>query len=84
MKAVPQDKVRNFRNDMYVVSEALRLMQKSNNPQFSTADAAILKNYKGHVDNATKFIPIMGEGRCGAGTRNGHDDWMEADRGYCG
>jgi inorganic phosphate transporter, PiT family len=57
LKAVPQDKVRNFRNDMYVVSEALRLMQKSNKPQFSTADAAILKNYKGHIDNATKFIP---------------------------
>jgi PiT family inorganic phosphate transporter len=57
LKAVPQDKVRNFRNDMYVVSEALRLMQKSKNPQFSTADAAILKNYKTHIDNATKFIP---------------------------
>ncbi len=28
LKAVPQDKVRNFRNDMYVVDEALRLMQK--------------------------------------------------------
>ena len=39
LKAVPQDKVRNFRNDMYVVSEALRLMQKSGNPVFSTADA---------------------------------------------
>jgi inorganic phosphate transporter, PiT family len=57
LKEVPQDKVRNFRNDMYVVSEALRLMQKSGKPQFSTADAAILKNYKGHIDNATKFIP---------------------------
>ena len=57
LKAVPQDKVRNFRNDMYVVSEALRLMQKANNPKFSTADAAILKNYKTHIDNATKFIP---------------------------
>jgi PiT family inorganic phosphate transporter len=57
LKAVPQDKVRNFRNDMYVVSEALRLMQKSGNPQFSTADAAVIKNYKKHIDNATKFIP---------------------------
>src|SRR5580692_7597162 len=57
LKAVPQDKVRNFRNDMYVVSEGLRLMQKSGTPQFSTADAAVLKNYKGHIDNATKFIP---------------------------
>ena len=57
LKAVPQDKVRNFRNDMYVVSEALRLMQKSGQPKFSAADAAVLKNYKGHIDNATKFIP---------------------------
>ena len=57
LKAVPQDKVRNFRNDMYVVSEGLRLMQKSGNPKFSTADAAVIKNYKTHIDNATKFIP---------------------------
>ncbi len=57
LKAVPQDKVRNFRNDMYVVSEALRLMQKSHKPVFSTADTAILANYKKHIDGATKFIP---------------------------
>jgi PiT family inorganic phosphate transporter len=57
LKAVPQDKVRNFRNDMYVVSEALRLMQKSGNPKFAAADAAVLKNYKTHIDGATKFIP---------------------------
>jgi inorganic phosphate transporter, PiT family len=57
LKAVPQDQVRNFRNDMYVVSEALRLMQKSGNPKFTTADAAVIKNYKAHIDNATKFIP---------------------------
>ena len=57
LQCVPQDKVRNFRNDMYVVSEALRLMQKSGNPKFAAADAAVLKNYKTHIDNATKFIP---------------------------
>jgi PiT family inorganic phosphate transporter len=57
LKAVPQDKVRNFRNDLYVVSEALRLMQKSHYPVFSDADTAIIANYKKHVDNATKFIP---------------------------
>jgi PiT family inorganic phosphate transporter len=61
LKAVPQDKVRNFRNDMYVVSEALRLMQKSGKPEFSAADAAVLKNYKSHIDNATKFIPSWGK-----------------------
>jgi len=57
LKAVPQEKVRNFRNDMYVVSEALRLMQKSHKPEFSTADAAVIANYKTHIDAATKFIP---------------------------
>ena len=57
LKRVPQGDVRNFRNDMYVVSEALRLMQKSGQPQFSAADAATLANYKTHIDNATKFIP---------------------------
>jgi PiT family inorganic phosphate transporter len=54
---VPNDRVRNFRNDMYLVSEALRLMQKTGNPKFAAGDAAILKNYKKHIDNATKFIP---------------------------
>jgi PiT family inorganic phosphate transporter len=57
LKSVPQDKVRNFRNDMYVVSEALRLMNKTHQPAFSAADSAILANYKKHIDNATKFIP---------------------------
>src|SRR5450755_4755379 len=30
---IPNDRVRNFRNDMYLVSEALRLMQKSHKPE---------------------------------------------------
>ena len=54
---VPQANVRNFRNDMYIVSESLRLMQKSGTPVFPAGDQAILANYKKHVDNATKFIP---------------------------
>ena len=58
LKQVPHERVRNFRNDMYVVSEALRLMQKSGNPAFAAADVAVLKNYKSHVDKATRFIPL--------------------------
>jgi inorganic phosphate transporter, PiT family len=54
---VPADRVRNFRNDMYPVSEALRWMQKSGTPQFAPADRAVLTNYKQHIDQATKFIP---------------------------
>ena len=58
MKNIPNDRVRNFRNDMYLISEAIRLMQKSHNPTFSTADTAILANYKNHIDHATRFIPL--------------------------
>jgi PiT family inorganic phosphate transporter len=54
---VPNDRVRNFRNDMYLVSEALRLMQKSKKPQFTAAETAVINNYKAHIDKATKFIP---------------------------
>jgi inorganic phosphate transporter, PiT family len=57
LAAVPRDQVRNFRNDMYLVSEAIRLMQKSGKPAISAGDNAILKNYKGHIDKATRFIP---------------------------
>ena len=39
LKAVPQDQVRNFRNDLYVVSESIRLMRRSGTPHFSAADA---------------------------------------------
>jgi len=57
LKNVPNDRVRNFRNDLYLVSEALRLTQKSGQPKFSADDAAILANYKKHVDYSTRFIP---------------------------
>jgi len=56
LRSIPQDQIRNFRNDMYLVSEALRLMQKSQ-VSISATDTATLMNYKKHVDYATKFIP---------------------------
>src|SRR5580698_468983 len=57
LRYIPQDQVRNFRNDMYLVSEALRTMQKSNLKTISAPDEAVLTNYKKHIDYATKFIP---------------------------
>jgi PiT family inorganic phosphate transporter len=56
-KAVPSGQQANVRNDMYVASEAIRLMQKSKNPAFTPAENATLTNYKAKVDKATKFIP---------------------------
>jgi PiT family inorganic phosphate transporter len=58
LSKVPNDRVRNFRNDMYLTSEALRLIQAKGHAQFSGSDAAVLANYKKHVDLATRFIPI--------------------------
>jgi PiT family inorganic phosphate transporter len=58
LSKVPRTQVRNFRNDMYLVSEALRLMQKSHKPALSAPDVAVLKDYKKHVDRATRFIPL--------------------------
>jgi inorganic phosphate transporter, PiT family len=57
LKNVPNDRVRNFRNDLYLVSEVLRLTAKTGQPKFAPADAAVLANYKKHVDHSTRFIP---------------------------
>jgi PiT family inorganic phosphate transporter len=57
MSKIPNDKVRNFRNDMYVASGALRLMKKNKQPDISASDWQGLDNYKRHVDKATSFIP---------------------------
>jgi PiT family inorganic phosphate transporter len=43
---------------MYLASEALRLMQKNPSIQISQGDWAVLKNYKTHIDHATRFIPL--------------------------
>ena len=57
LKAVPPKDQTNVRNDMYVASEAIRLMQKTGNPAFTAEENAGLKKYKSQVDKATKFIP---------------------------
>ena len=56
-KSVPAQDQTNVRNDMYVASEAIRLMRKNNTPGFTAEENAALKNYKSKVDKATKFIP---------------------------
>jgi PiT family inorganic phosphate transporter len=58
LKNIPNDRVRNFRNDMYLISESIHLMQKNGKPEFAPADAAVLANYKKHIDHSTRFIPL--------------------------
>ena len=56
-KDVPAGQQTNVRNDMYVASEAIRLMQKNHNPAFTADENKALTAYKTRVDKATKFIP---------------------------
>src|SRR5580704_5303610 len=57
LSKIPNDVVGNTRNDMYLVSEALRLLVKDKEADLSGDDIATLNAYKQSLDNATKFIP---------------------------
>jgi PiT family inorganic phosphate transporter len=54
---MPTDSVGNARNDMYLVSEALRFLVKDKEADLSAQDVSTLNAYKGSLDGATKFIP---------------------------
>jgi PiT family inorganic phosphate transporter len=64
-KSVPAQEQTNVRNDMYIASEGIRLLLKSDaslvkehkTPVFNSTETAVLTNYKGKLDKATKFIP---------------------------
>ena len=55
---IPAATVGNTRNDMYLASEAVRLLMKDKESDLSKDDVATLNKYKGSLDNATKFIPF--------------------------
>jgi inorganic phosphate transporter, PiT family len=54
---VPPELVDNVRNNMYLVSEAIRLMEKSKQPAFTADDRAVIDSYMQQLNHATKFIP---------------------------
>jgi PiT family inorganic phosphate transporter len=56
LRDVPAGMQANVRNQMYLASEAIRLMPKYG-PKMSAADTAVLTNYRGWLDKSTKFIP---------------------------
>jgi inorganic phosphate transporter, PiT family len=57
LKDVPANRQGNLRNEMYVVSEAIRIIEKTGHAQFNADDNKIIENYKKHIDLSTKFIP---------------------------
>ncbi|WP_337266310.1 inorganic phosphate transporter [Oryzifoliimicrobium ureilyticus] len=57
LTAVPTHLVTNIRNDIYLIGEALKLIDKQNLLKMEPTDLQAVKNYHSAVDNATKFIP---------------------------
>jgi PiT family inorganic phosphate transporter len=54
---VPEDQIGNTRNDMYLASEAFRLLAKDKESELSPLEIGTLNAYKKSLDNSTKFIP---------------------------
>jgi PiT family inorganic phosphate transporter len=57
LAGVPQGMHANVRNQMYLASETLQLMEKNGGPAIAPADAAVLAKYQGFLSKSTKFIP---------------------------
>jgi len=55
---MPAEAVGNTRNDMYLVSEAIRFLMKDKENDLDKEEVAKLSAYKGSLDNATRFIPV--------------------------
>ncbi len=55
---VPADAVSNVRNDMYLISEAIRFLDKDAAVKLDADSRANLKAFKKQIDDATKFIPL--------------------------
>ncbi len=55
---IPAASVANVRNDMYLVSEALRFLMKDKENALTKQEVAVLNTYKKELDAATRFIPI--------------------------
>jgi inorganic phosphate transporter, PiT family len=54
----PLDKVQNVRNDMYLASEALRVLAKDKESELSAEEKEQIGEFKKQLDYATKFIPL--------------------------
>ena len=53
----PFDKVQNMRNDMYLTSEAARILAKDKESELKPEEVSTLNAYKKQLDLSTKFIP---------------------------
>ncbi len=56
IQRVPAGVTQNMRNDMYMASDAIRLLPQAG-AKFTPAEDATLKAYRGQLDSGTRFIP---------------------------
>jgi inorganic phosphate transporter, PiT family len=54
----PLERVQNLRNDMYLDSEALRVLAKDKESELTADDKKALGDFKKQLDYSTKFIPL--------------------------
>ncbi|HXW19261.1 MAG TPA: anion permease, partial [Roseiarcus sp.] len=54
----PLDKVENLRNDMYLTSEAFRVLTKDKENELTAAEKGQIADFKKELDLSTKFIPL--------------------------
>jgi PiT family inorganic phosphate transporter len=58
LSKVPAQAMGNVRNDMYLTSETIRLMDKNKVGNFDADTTGKLQLFKQQIDNATRFIPL--------------------------
>ena len=58
LAAVPAEAVGNVRNDMYLTSETIRLMDKGKVGNFDADTQGKLQLFKQQIDSSTRFIPL--------------------------
>ncbi len=54
----PLEKVQNVRNDMYLASEAMRVLSKDKESELTADEKRQIGEFKKQLDYATKFIPL--------------------------
>ncbi len=79
-KDVPGNQQTNVRNDMYVASEAIRLMQKAKKPAFSAGRERGADQLQRQSRQGYQVHSDLGEGCGGTGAGHGHDGGLEAHR----
>jgi PiT family inorganic phosphate transporter len=57
LRKVPAAETPNVRNDMYLVGDGLRLLQKSKTAKFAPAETKTLAAFKSGLEKGTRFIP---------------------------